>query len=122
MTNSAAGLEIAAQIIRTIAVEYDWPDFQPARRTLARVDRNVLRRYVGTYMATPEFGVDYTLEGDQLFSQGKGQKKVPIFPESESRFFMKVNEAEIDFHTDDKGDVDYLIQHQGGRDYKAMKK
>jgi hypothetical protein len=35
---------------------------------------------------------------------------------------MKVNDSEIDFHTDDKGKVDYLVQHQGGHDYKAMKK
>jgi CubicO group peptidase (beta-lactamase class C family) len=122
MTNSAAGLEIAAQVIRTIAMEYNWPDFQPAHRTLAKVDRSVLERYVGTYMATPTFGVDFTLEGDQLFSQGARQRKVPIYPESESKFFMKVNDAEIDFHTDDKGKVDYLVQHQGGHDYKATKK
>jgi CubicO group peptidase (beta-lactamase class C family) len=122
MTNSAAGLEIAAQVIRTIAMEYNWPDFQPAHRTLAKVDRSVLERYVGTYMATPTFGVDFTLEGDQLFSQGAGQRKVPIYPESESKFFMKVNDAEIDFHTDDKGKVDYLVQHQGGHDYKGTRK
>ena len=122
MTNSAAGLEIAVQLIRTIAMEYEWPDFQPLRRRLAKVDRSILERYVGTYMATPTFGVDFTLEGDQLFSQGSGQRKVPIFPESESRFFMKVNDVEIDFHTDDKGKVDYLVQHQGGHDYKAMRK
>jgi CubicO group peptidase (beta-lactamase class C family) len=122
MTNTAGGLEIASDVMRTIAMEYDWPDFQPVRRTLAKVDRSILERYVGTYMATPTIGFDFTLEGDQLFSQGTGQRKVPVFPESESKFFMKVNEAEIDFHTDDKGKVDYFVQHQGGHDYKAMKK
>jgi CubicO group peptidase (beta-lactamase class C family) len=122
MTNAVGGLEIATQVMRTIAMEYDWPDFQPVRRTLAKVDRSFLERYVGTYMATPTFGVEFTVEGDQLFSQGTGQRKVPVFPESESRFFMKVNDSEIDFHSDDKGKVDYLVQHQGGHDYKAMKK
>ena len=82
----------------------------------------MLERYVGTYVAAPGFAVDFTLEGNQLFSQGTGQRKVPVFPESESKFFMKVNDAEIDFHADDKGKVDYLVQHQGGHDYKAVKK
>ncbi|WP_278045544.1 DUF3471 domain-containing protein [Edaphobacter modestus] len=86
------------------------------------MDRSMLERYVGTYMATPTFSVVYTLEGDQLFAQATGQKKFPIFPESASTFFMKVDDAEIEFHTDDKGSVDYLVLHQGGRDYKEMKK
>ncbi|WP_213804072.1 serine hydrolase [Granulicella sp. dw_53] len=122
MTNAAGGLEIANEVMRSIAVEYDWPDFQPAVRTLAKVDRNVLERYVGTYIATPTFTIAYTLEGDQLFTQATGQKKFPIFPESESKFFMKVVDAEIEFHADDKGTVDYLVLHQGGHDYKEMKK
>jgi CubicO group peptidase (beta-lactamase class C family) len=122
MTNGAGGLEIADEVMRSIAVEYDWPDFQPAVRTLAKVDRNVLERYVGTYIATPTFSVAYTLEGDQLFAQATGQKKFPIFPESESKFFMKVVDAEIEFHVDDKGTVDYLVLRQSGHDYKEMKK
>ena len=77
---------------------------------------------MGTYIATATFSVAYTLEGDQLFAQATGQKKFPIFPESESKFFMKVVDAEIEFHVDDKGTVDYLVLHQGGHDYKEMKK
>jgi hypothetical protein len=77
---------------------------------------------VGTYEATPTFSVVYTLEGDQLFAQATGQQKFPIFPESESKFFMKIVNAEIDFHADDKGQVYYLILHRGGRDYKEMRK
>jgi len=122
MTNAVGGLEIANEVMRSVAVEYGWPDFQPVVRTLAKVDRAALARYVGTYVATPTFSVTYTLDGDQLFAQATGQKKFPIFPESESKFFMKVVDAEIEFHTDNKGEVDYLILHQGGRDYKEMRK
>jgi CubicO group peptidase (beta-lactamase class C family) len=122
MTNADGGMEIAFEVMRSIAVEYGWPDFQPVVHTLAKVDRSVLERYVGTYMATPTFGVTYTLEGDQLFAQATGQKKFPLFPESESKFFMKVVDAEIEFHTGDKGTVDYLVLHQDGKDHKEMKK
>lgn len=121
MTNAAGGIELATQVIRTIASIYDWPDLQPARRTLVKVDRSVLERYVGTYRTTPTFAVEFTLEGDQLFSQGTGQRKVAVFPESASRFFMRINDAEMDFHTDAAGKADYLVQHQGGHDYKAIK-
>jgi CubicO group peptidase (beta-lactamase class C family) len=122
MTNAVGGMQIANEIVRSIAVEYAWPDFRPTERTLAKVDSAILARYPGTYVATPTFGVVYTLEGDQLFAQATGQAKFPIFPESNSKFFMTVVDAEIEFHTDDKGFVDYLILHQGGHDYKEMRK
>jgi hypothetical protein len=35
---------------------------------------------------------------------------------------MKVVDAEIEFHVDDKGTVDYLVLRQSGHDYKEMKK
>ena len=122
MTNAAGGLQIANDIMRSIAVEYAWPDLRPTERTLAKVDRTTLARYAGTYIATPTFSVVYTLEGDQMFAQATGQQKFPIFPESESKFFMKVVDAEVEFHVDNKGAVDYLVLHQGGHDYKEMRK
>ena len=122
MTNAVGGMEIANELMQSIAIEYGWPDFQPAVRTLVKIDKGVLERYVGTYMATPTFSIAYTLEGDQLFAQATGQKKFPIFPESESKFFMKVVDAEIEFHTNEEGKVDYLVLHQDGHDYKEMKK
>jgi CubicO group peptidase (beta-lactamase class C family) len=123
MTNAAAGgLKLAHEIVRSIAVEYAWPDFQSATRTPIKVDRSILARYVGTYQASPTFSVAYTLEGGQLYTQATGQEKFPVFPEAQSKFFTTVVNSEIDFHTNDKGQVDYLVLHQGGRDYKEMKK
>lgn len=122
MTNAEGGMEVANDVVRSVAVEYGWPDFKPGIHTIAKVDRDTLQRYVGTYMATPTFGVTYTLEGDQLFCQASGQEKYPIFPEGPSKFFMKVVDAEIEFHQKDDGQVDYLVLHQDGQDYKEMKK
>jgi hypothetical protein len=48
-----------------------------------------------------------------------GQGKLPLFAQSESMFFLKVVDAQIEFGTDDKGP--YLILHQGGRDMKAVR-
>jgi len=121
MTNSAAGLSIANDLMRSIAVEYGWPDFKPSVRISVKVDPTVLEAYAGTYKASPTFIVVYTLEGTQLFAQATGQKKFPIYPESETKFFMKVVDAEIEFHRDDKGKVDYLTLHQGGHDFMEVR-
>jgi len=50
----------------------------------------------------------------------KGQPQAELFPESETKFFLKVVDAQVTFVKDDKGAVTHLIWHQG-RDQKAKK-
>jgi hypothetical protein len=38
MTNSDSGGQLATEILRTIAHEYGWPDFQPAENSISKVD------------------------------------------------------------------------------------
>ena len=63
-----------------------------------------------------------TLEGDQLMTQATGQGKIPIFAESETMFFLKVVDAEIEFFKNEKGQVTHLVLHQGGHETKGIKK
>ena len=60
-----------------------------------------------------------TLVDGQLISQMSGQGKVPLFAESETMFFPKVVDAEIEFP---KGDAKgQLVLHQNGRDMTAKR-
>ena len=122
MTNAQGGSRIASEIMSSIAVAYDWPDFRPVVRTAIRVDRTILERYVGTYELAPAFSITFTLEGGQLMTQATNQPKFPVFPESETKFFLKVVDAQVEFFNDDKGRVSYMMLHQNGHDSKAMKK
>jgi CubicO group peptidase (beta-lactamase class C family) len=74
----------------------------------------ILEQYVGTYELAPKVNMMITVEGGQLISQVSGQGKVPLFATSETKFFPKVVDAEIEFDKDDKGVVTYLVLHQGG--------
>jgi hypothetical protein len=80
------------------------------------VPRMILERYLGTYELQPGFDLVVTLEGDQLMTQATGQEKFPIFAESETKFFLKVVDAEIEFSGD------HLILHQGVRDMPTKRK
>jgi CubicO group peptidase (beta-lactamase class C family) len=122
MTNARGGSRIASEIIRSVAAAYDWPDFHPIVRTVVKVGRAVLERYVGTYELTPNLSIAVTLEGDQLMTQATNQSKVPAFPKSETEFFLKVVNAEVKFVPDDRGQINSIILHQGGRDIKGLKK
>ena len=83
---------------------------------------SILAKYVGTYELAPTFSIDITLEGSQLMAQATNQPKFPVFAESETEFFLKVVDAQIEFLKNDKGDVTSLVLHQGGQDSKGMKK
>ena len=50
-----------------------------------------------------------------------GQPRVEAFPESESKFFLKVVDAQITFIRDGAGHVSYALLHQDGRDLRVAK-
>ena len=120
MTNAQGGSRLAAEVMSAIAAAYNWPDWKPVERTVVKVDPAVLARYVGTYQLAPNFSVTFTLEGDQLMTQATNQPTFPVYPESQTKFFLKVVNAEVEFVTDEKGQVNAVILHQGGQDHKGV--
>src|SRR5262249_10983488 len=86
------------------------------------VSPSILAKYVGTYEFTPAFSIATTLEDGHLMTQATNQPKFPIFPESETKFFLKTVDAEVEFIKNEKGEVTQMVLHQGGRDMKGVKK
>lgn len=84
----------------------------------------ILRRYVGTYVmdAQPDVVNHISLEADQVLTQMAGQPKVPLFPESETEFFLKVVDAQVEFVMNDEGVVTHLVARQNGMDFKMTRK
>jgi hypothetical protein len=121
MTNSDSGGQLATQILRTIAHEYGWANFQPAENTISKVDNpKILARYVGAYQMAPGVNMLVTLDGNQLLTRLGNQRAVPIYPESETMFFAKVVDAKIEFaKLNAEGVPGQLILHQNGRDQPA---
>jgi CubicO group peptidase (beta-lactamase class C family) len=92
----------------------------PRERVAIKIDPKILDAYVGQYELRPDFIITMTREGDSLMTQATGQPKFELFPESETKFVLKVVDAQVTFVKDDKGVVTHLILHQGP-DQKAKK-
>jgi CubicO group peptidase (beta-lactamase class C family) len=93
-----------------------------SERKEVTLDSKVLNRYVGAYQMAQGPAMLITLEGNQLSSRLGNQASVPIFPESETMFFLKVVEAQIEFPKDDgQGKANQLTLHQNGRDMTAKR-
>lgn len=83
---------------------------------------DILARYVGVYSMSPGVNMMITLSDGQLISQMTGQGKVPLFAESETMFFPKVVDAEIEFPASDtNAPADQLTLHQNGRNVTAKR-
>jgi len=116
---SAAPGEIAAKLS---ALAHGETVTLPAERKEVQVAPQILAKYAGTYALAPGVDATMTVEDGRLMTQLTGQPKFGLFAESETRFFLKVVDAQVEFFTDAGGAVTHLVIHQGGRDTKAARK
>lgn len=86
-----------------------------------KVDGRILETYVGVYEVTPDFTFSILKEQDKLFLLAPEQEKLEMFADTESKFFLKVNDAQFEFVKDDFGKVTKTIMNQGGRQADAKK-
>ncbi len=86
------------------------------------VDENKLEKFVGDYEIAPNFILSITLENGVLMSQATNQAKVQLYAESETKFFLKVVDAQVEFFEGEDGKISHLILYQGGQEIKCMKK
>lgn len=86
------------------------------------VSENTLTKYIGVYELAPGFDITITLEDGKLMSQATGQDKFQLFPESETRFFLKVVDAQIEFIKNDAGKFDSFMLYQNGNEIPGKRK
>jgi CubicO group peptidase (beta-lactamase class C family) len=117
--NGGAPGEIAKKLA---AVAFGDKVVLPNERKEVAVPAKKLAEYAGMYEISPTFQIVMSVEGERLMTQATGQPKFPLFAESESKFFLKVVGAEVDFVRNEKGEITHLMLHQGGQDVKAVRK
>ena len=94
----------------------------PSERKEVPVAQDVLAKYVGTYEVSPTFSIVVTLEDNHLMGQGTNQPKFQLYPESETKFFLKAVDAEVEFHPDATGHAASLTLFQNGQEIKGTRK
>ncbi|MEW6510744.1 MAG: serine hydrolase [Bacteroidota bacterium] len=86
-----------------------------------KLNEKLLESYIGEYEIRPGFTFSVTNDEGRLFVQATGQDKLEMFAETETKFFLKVNDAQLEFITDDTGNAKKAILRQGGRITDAKK-
>lgn len=81
---------------------------------------SILNTYIGDYLLDQDFVLSITREKNQLFAQATGQGKLPVYPSSETKFFLKVVDAQMEFVKTDAV-VKEMLFYQNGQEIKAPK-
>jgi len=89
MTNGDRGGELIPQILATLALQYDWPDFRPAERTVGTVDPAHIEELVGEYRVKRlNLTARIAMEDGRLYVTAADFRS-EILPESDSVFFAR---------------------------------
>lgn len=94
----------------------------PPDRVEIALDVKILQRYVGVYELQPGFDLSVTLQGGQLMAQATGQAMLPLFAESEFRFFLKAVDAQLEFAMGTDNRAVSLTLYQNGQIMPARRR
>jgi CubicO group peptidase (beta-lactamase class C family) len=100
MTNGDNGGSLFFEVVRTIAHQNDWPEFQPPVHKVAGFDSQQFDLLAGTYQLAPNFVVTFSRDHDLLFAQASGRGPVEIFSDTAGAFFSKSTDVAFTFDVD----------------------
>ena len=123
MTNSDSGDLLASEYLRAVAKEYSWPDFQPAERTVAKMDLAVFSADAGTYEDPTVGKIVVTTKDGKLYINARplGPEPEQLFPQSDGKFFVLSREFTFEFPKGEHGAVAKLLIHVGPQTFEAKK-
>jgi len=134
MTNGQQGEKLITEILRSVAHEYAWPDFHPARHTLVEPSSEALNHLAGTYVESePEPDqLTVTVRDGHLYLAGSYSvgstyhftlsEPVELLPETRQQYFtLLTGETSFRFEKNEKGIVDRCIIVSGKKEREAKK-
>lgn len=126
MTNGDLGGNLIPEILRSLSIEYDWPDFKPTEKEVYELSNQQLEAFAGTYRFTPADRVSVSpgngcLFIEPVFIPPDTKGRAVFFAESETSFFSTETEVRIGFTKDSQAQVSGLIMRQGKIERKASK-
>ncbi|HVO74945.1 MAG TPA: serine hydrolase [Ignavibacteriaceae bacterium] len=84
------------------------------------ISPELLESYCGRYQVTPQLIVEITTENGKIYAQPTGADRFEIYPETPTRFYLKVGDAKADF-VKEGNKVTHFILHRNGQDLKCMR-
>lgn len=117
MLNSNEGYPLIKEIMRAIALEYEWPGVLPQEKKVIDLADTTL--YTGMY--TTQMGLKFYITGNngKITIKSGQQPPLSLFPLSELEFFAVAINTLVRFEKDSTGNIRALTVDQSGKQIKA---
>jgi len=110
LTNAAIDIgDVALQLIRRLPL------------TPVSVDPQVLAAYAGRYPLPDGSTVTIRVDGTRIFIQLPAEPEYELYASSENHFYLPVDDLEITFYRNDRGEVERAVGVVNGITYEANK-
>ncbi len=117
-------LTLVVSLFSLSAVEtFRRPAHAGQRQQEIKIDPKTFDDYVGQYSfaENPDLVLSFFREGEKFFVQASGQGKIEIFPASQTKFFLKIIDADATFVRDAQGKVTTVLWRQNSQTTAARK-
>ena len=107
-------------LLRAVAAEYGWPDYQPVEKAVAKVEPAVLASYAGEYLEEHVGKIIVTSKEGKLYLQAEplGPEPTELLPESATEFFLRTQLITFRFEGKPRKPAETLII-MAGQPYRA---
>ncbi len=82
---------------------------------------DVLARYAGKYEVNPNWHFNLSVEGDRIFANFSGTRKLEIVPLSERKFTMIKTAGDLEFELDSAGRPKGFVFRMGGSEFATKR-
>ncbi|HEN5528828.1 beta-lactamase [Legionella moravica] len=93
----------------------------PTEQLVKYTGKYTIKPYIAPYGLTSEKHLVVSLENNYLMVQEINQSKIELFPESETNFFGKIPDIQIQFFNNEQGQVSHLVLCQDGEKATGIK-
>lgn len=105
MTNAQNGSYLYQEILRSVAIVYDWPDLKPSVITPIQLPAETLSRYTGRYIFNNTLPVEVTIEKGHLKMLGDDGRIFLLYPFSDNHFIDTMTGWELEFTFNESKEV-----------------
>lgn len=123
LLNNKEGIELENIGRKILKILYNQSYVIPVNKVAIRLPENILNKYAGTYELTnPNLQIEIKLDSGKLMAHAINGPTFELFAETQKLFgIVQQNQVEIEFITDQNGNVTQLILHQNDQNNMGKK-
>ncbi|HEY5535310.1 MAG TPA: serine hydrolase domain-containing protein [Ignavibacteria bacterium] len=121
MINSSNDYELMYEVIRSIALEYNWPDRFLQENIKHNISNKLLNTYTGKYIFDENCEILIKKDSSKLFLEMQSQPPVYLIAESDDSFYCEQLNIKVIFNKTDNIVNSLIIQQDGARNIVAKR-